>query len=307
MKHLTLLLFLVTLSGCTVIRYVDNNRNNGEDGPPPKIVDMLVLVEMERGTANLTEDVGTIIISLQTALQQQKVNIRKTAMAPMYGRSEGVVPILYGEEDEASEFSSFAGAIFFYTQDDGVSYLRDHATADTENLAALGQTLDQRAVYRPTAADPEARAFFDEAADGFIVVHIATSPRRCDASDEACSSVEGMSPVDYFTEQSDGEVADWLSLAAGSGVPKNRIFHAVIATQEGIDYDAFYESCTAFPNFPATKLDVMEPSNNVFFTSFASGIRDRGGEAEFVDICETMSSQGPLALGQLSVKIRGMF
>ena len=307
LKTAVICLMLTYATGCTIIRYVDNNKNNNNNtGPPPKIVDMLVLVEMERGTANLTEDIGRVVSILGAALAQQNVIVRKSAMAPMYGRSEGVVPIVYGADDPDSEFGSFAQAIYFYTQDDGVAYLHEHASADTENLSILGSNLDERAVYHPTTADPESRAFYEVAADGFVVVHIAASPRRCAADDDACVSDQGEDPVSYFTSESDG-VADWLTLPGATGVPVDKIFHAVVATAEGVDYETFHKTCTGYPNFPATKLDVMEPSENVFFTSFVNGVKDNGGQAGFLDLCEAMSSRGEISIAQMSVNIRSMF
>ena len=291
---------------CTIIREVDPDAGNNGDALPPKVIDMLVLVELGRGTTNLSEDFGQIIGTLQAGLAGQNVVIRRAAMAPMYGQSDGVVPIVFGENEVGAEFSSFAEALLFYTRDAGTEFIPDQASSDIENLAILGANLDQRAVYHPKGADPNSTAYFEAAQDGFLIVHLAASPRRCSGSDSACTQIEGMNYGAYFTQEVD-EKATWLKLPGKTGFPADKIVHAVIATAEGVDYATFREQCSAFPNFPATKLDVMEPSDKVFFSKFVDEINKKGGEAFQLDLCEAMSKAGEIGLLQMSAKIRSAY
>ncbi len=293
-------------SACTVIREVGPEEEKEKDALPPKVIDMLVLVELGRGTTNLTEDFGKIIGTLRAGLEAQNISVRKAAMAPMYRQSDGVVPIVFGENDPDSDFSSYADALLFYTRDAGTEFIPDKASSDIENLAILGANLDQRAVYHPESADPDAIAYFESAKDGFLVVHLAASPRRCAASDSDCTNIEGTSYSAYFTQEIDDK-ATWLTLPGKTGLPADKIVHAVIATAEGIDYDEFREICSNYPNFPATKLDVMEPSEKVFFNKFVDEIEDNGGTAEYMDLCEAMSKAGEVSLLQMSAKIRTAF
>ena len=299
------LLLAIFGSGCTIIRYVDGD--DDDDGPtlPPKVVDMLVVVDLDHRTANLTDDFGGIIGTLGGELAKKNIEVRQAALAPMYGRSEGVVPLLYGENDDASEFGGFTDAVAFYTHDDGAQYLQDDAAYDGENLATLGADLDERAIYRPTTADPNARAYFVEPADGFVVIYLSASPRICGANDSDCA-VDGQNPADYFTQAADGDAA-WLQLPGGMGLPASKIFHGAIVTGEGMNYDAFYERCMAYPNFPATTLDVMEPSEHAYFGPFIEGVQGNGGRGAMVDLCEVMSSRRANSLQGLASKIRAIF
>lgn len=290
---------------CTVIRYVDDDGGT-TTGPPPKEVDMLVMVDLSRGTANLTADYGKILGTVIATLAEQNVAVRQAAMAPLYGRAEGAVPLLYGEPDEDGEFNGFDEAIAFYTYDDGAAYLQSEAAADSENLATLGQELDSRAIYKPTMADTDGTPFFTEPADGFVVLYLSASPRKCSAGEGACA-VDGVDPVQYFTNASGGTV-DWLQLAGGASLPVDKVFHGAIVTAENTDYDAFYDQCAAYPNFPIAQLDVMQPSEeNAYFGPFVEGIQNNGGAGEIVDLCEAMSGRGEPAVIGLAAKIRQMF
>lgn len=291
-------------TACTIVRYVDDD-DGSTTGPPPRVVDMLVMIDLDRGAANLTEDYGKVLGTISFALAEQNVQIRRAAMAPLYSRAQGAVPLLYGEDDEDGEFGNFAQAIGFYTYDAGAEYLQDPVESDSANLATLGKELDTRAIYHPTTADTEGAAYFNEPADGFVVVYLSASPRRCGANDAACQ-VDGTAPVNYFTAGS--EALQWLELGGGGSLPVDRVFHAAVVTGEGIDYDTFYAGCSAFPNFPVTKLDVMQPSEeHSYFGPFIGGVKNAGGNGDMVDLCEAMSTAGEPALISLGVKIRSMF
>lgn len=291
-------------TGCTIVRYVDNDGGT-TTGPPPKVIDMLVMIDLDRGTANLTPDYGSILGTLAFALGEQNVEIRRAAMAPLYTRADGAVPLLYGEDDENGEFADFADAIAFYTYDDGAAYLQDPTHSDSANLATLGKELDTRAIYHPTTADPSGAAYYAEPADGFLVVYLSASTRRCAPSDADCL-IDGQDPAAYFTATDDRGAA-WLELAGGGSLPASKVFHAAIVTAEGVDYMRFHDQCASFPNFPAAKLDVMQPSEDVaYFGPFVDGIKSGGGHAAMVDLCEAMSSRSEPTLISLAVKIRSM-
>lgn len=291
-------------TGCTIVRYVDEN-NGTTTGPPPVVVDMLVVMDLSRGAANLTEQYANIIGSVLFALGEQNVQVRQAGLAPMYARAEESVPLVYGENG-GSQFSNFAEAIAFYTYDDGAMYLQDDASADSANIATLGQSLDTQPVYNPTVANAAAAAYFMEPADGFLVLYLSASPRRCDVDDETCA-VNGDAPASYFTATS-GAGSDWLELPGGTSLPPDKIFHAAIVTAENTDYDTFYEKCAAYPNFPAALLDVMQPSEQfAYYEPFIDDVKSQGGAGGYVDLCEAMSSRGEPALLGLAAKIRGMF
>ena len=291
-------------TGCTIVRYVDDD-DDGVVGPPPKVVDMLVMMDMSRSTANLAGDYGTILAITVGALAKQNVTVRRAALAPLYSRSDGAVPLLYGENDESGEFVSFEEAIAFYTYDDGAAHLQDAVQSDSENLATLGKELDTRAVYHPTTADTAATPYFEPPADGFVVLYFSASPRRCSMGGAPCA-VDGQNAADYFTS-SDGSGVEWLELGGGASLPRDKVFHGAIVTAEGVDYDTFYDVCASYPQFPAGKLDVMQPSEqHAYFGPLVEGIKSAGGPAHYVDLCEAMSANAEAAVIGLAAKIRGM-
>lgn len=289
--------------GCTVIRYVDGE-DDPIEGPPPKEIDLLVMMDMSRPTANLVQDYGNILGGITFALAQSNVTIRHAALAPLHSRAGGAVPLLYGEGDEQGEFFSFEEAVAFYTYDGGAEYLQDAASAEAENLAILGRELDTRPIYRPTAADTDARAYFSEPTDGFVILYFSASPRRCAMGSSSCA-IEGTDPVDYFTD-TDGAGVTWLELPGGASLPRGKVFHGAIVTAENVDYQTFYDTCSTLPNFPVAKLDVMQPSPDEFFGPFVDEVNAAGGVAHYTDLCDAMSRRMETSVSQIAAAIRSM-
>lgn len=291
--------------GCTVVRYPpDSDGGNVTTGEPFGTVDVLVLVDLNRSTSNLTPQYGQILGGLIAGMEEQDIAVRRAAMAPLHRRAGDVVPLIYGEDDPDAEFASFAEALAFFARDDGLAYIPDDATGEAENLALLGADLGQRAIYHPTTADPDGTAYYRPPADALIVVILSSSDRLCAHDTQSCG-IDGLSAADYVTE-ADADGATWLNFPGGTSLPTNKVFFAPIVTAEGVGYDDFYSGCIDLPNFPASLIDVMEPGAERFWGPFADKVVDRGGQAEFVDICEAMSSRGPSVLGGVVGKIRIM-
>ncbi len=290
--------------GCTIIRYVDDPNNDPDDGPPPKVVDLLVMMDMSRATANLAQEYGSIIGGVQIALATQNVTIRHSALAPLNARTGEAVPLLYGEGEENSEFFSIEEAVFFYTHDEGSQYLQDKEVSDAANLAILGRELDSRPIYHPTTADPDGSAYFSEPADGFVVLYFSATSRICGHSDADCE-IEGQRPGDYFTSE-DGVGVTWLELPGGGSLPADKVFHGAVVSAEEVEYEEFYEACSKQPNFPAAKLDIMAPSEHAYYGPLVEAIVANGGAAQYVDLCEAMSRRMELKVGGLAAGIRAM-
>lgn len=299
----------LALSGCTVIRYVGGDDGGGGGGgggePDTKKVDLLVQADLRKSASALTQDYQQILDYLTAALVQENVEIRRAALAPMYRRSGGTVPLVYGQGDENAEFGSFGEAYTFYTRDDGAEHLTDRSAVDGENLAALGLNLDSRAVYHPRSADPDARAYFGPPADGFVVVSLTASNRRCSAGSSKCN-LDGVQPGVYFTEQKDGTL-QWLNLPGDGGLPASKVFHLAITTAEGVDHETFYDQCTSQPNFPQARIDFMEHSEKAYFGPLIGQIRDNGGNGRYVDLCRAMSRRGQGTMESVASDIRSMF
>lgn len=303
---LVFLLLSMTLSGCTIIRYVDNNNKPEPVEPDPKVVDMLVMVELDRSATSMAESYQTIYLQLVAAMALKKITVRKVALAPMYRQSGGAVPLIWGSGDPNAEFSDLGQAVFFFANDDGQNYLRDRVDTDGENLAALGLELDTRSLYHPTTSDPDAVPYFTTPADGFVVVQMSAKDRGCGYSDAACE-LDGQAAGAYFTEQAESK-ATWLQLGGKESLPSKKIYHLLIATSEQTDIDTFIEYCELQPGFPAGKLDYMEPSVKAYFGPLAEQIKEKNGQSQFMDLCTAMSPVASLpAMAQISGEMRQMF
>jgi hypothetical protein len=293
---------LALLTGCTIIRKVPGGGGGGGGGgdgeTEPKVVDVLVQTHLRRSAANLSGDYETIVGKLAAELSANNVEVRGVALAPMYRRHGGTVPLLWGRGADNSQFSSIGEAIRFYTRDDGATYLTDEEAVDGENLASLGMKLDTRSIYHPSMASPDARAYFSQPKDGLVVVSLTAAPRRCNAGDAECQ-LNGQSPGKFFTKENEG-AARWLSLPGG-GLPTSKTYHAAIVTAEGIGFDEFADACRSKPNFPQTRLDVMQPSEEKsYFGPLTDAIDSNGGHASRVPLCDAMSANADEVIGGLA-------
>jgi hypothetical protein len=293
---------ILATSSCTIIRYVDNNDDPKPGELPVKVIDMLVLADMDRSSANLNTTYEGILEGVGAALGKTNVEIRKAAVAPLYRRSADVVPLIFGQHDPAADFADASEALAFYALDNGGMYLTDVADGDGENLATLGITLAERAIYHPITADPDSVPYFLEPADGFLIVTLSASPRKCGHDERECQ-INGLTPATYFSQR-DEDGASWIAFPEDASLSHERIFHAVVATEEGVGYEDFYKTCSGYANFPLAKLDVMQPSDKSYFRPFVEGLKRSGSPARFIDLCEAMSSRSLAAFAGLAAEIR---
>jgi len=324
----TAMLLLVCSSvgmGCTVVREVERLVFPDREAPvpEPKVVDMLVLVELDRSTAELTEDYGRILGTLDEALAFEQVTVRRRAIAPLYRRTGDAVPLIYGdsEPDEGGEvtgvgeFEDPVDAIRFYAEDDQRIFLREDDTVDGENLARLGQDIVRQSIYRPNTAEERGVQYFGAPEDGFVVVYLASTARRCGHGDEVCQ-LDGVSAAEYFTRsEADSEDASWLTLPGDTGLPASKIYHLAIATDEfdgdkdafASNVDAFYERCERLDEFPSSALLFLEPSASRYYDTMTREIARSGGHASLVPMCEALSGrEAPKLLARSALSIRLM-
>ncbi|MFW5968758.1 MAG: hypothetical protein ACOCV2_14635 [Persicimonas sp.] len=306
LRLIVLLALAAALCGaCTIVRDPppENNENNS-NGKPPPAVDVLVVSQLDPNAAELSGRFEQIVYGLTGALAEREVKVNRVALAPLYRQAEGAVPLLYGEGDEEAEFESLSDAIVYYGRDEGSESLQDSASGESENLAALGMQLDQRSIYRASSGDPSGQPYFGEPSDGFVVVVLSATERKCGLDDDVCR-LDGQSPADYFTAGGEDN-ADWLSLAGDEDLGTDKVYHAAFATTEGGDRDSFEEQCEARTGFPSTTLDFMEHSPTGYYEDFTREVRRSGGKASYVDLCDAMAAQGIAIIEGLAADIEGM-
>ncbi len=292
-KLLSLMLLAISLVGCTIIRYVDNDDNGGGGNGEldPKVVDILILVDLPRGAANIMPGYASFLEMVMLGLAEQNVIVNRSAVAPMYRTQSERAPLLFGAGDPYSDFSGLHDAMLYYVSDTGLSHLDGQVDADGENLAGLGMNLDRETVFNPHTAPPESRPYYDEAADGFVVFYLTGSSRKCSHNDPNCA-LDGKTPAAYFTETDEDDNASWLTLPGPTGHSPSKIMHVSISTAEGVDFDTFAESCLRESNFPANHLDVLEPSeHHEYFGPLMAGLDQAGGNGMRVDLCTAFSSR----------------
>ncbi len=293
----TLVVFIYMYSACMIVV---------EPTPPvasaPKVLDILVLSDTERSTAALASGYNDVVSLLVGFLSEQNVRVRAIGLAPLYRRLGDTVPLLFGEGDKSAsvEFARIDGALRYFAADS--SSLTLGTEDEGANLAVLGKALPSTGIYYPNQHSTNPRAYFEPPVDGFVVLTLSATPRRC-AYNEC--SVQGMSVAEYFTATEEGQ-ARWLKFPGAEGLPVARIMHLAVSAAEGGSYDEFYTACRAEPNFPSALLDAIEPSPKPFFGPMTKAISEAGGRAMYLDLCTVLSSGAASALKSAAKKIADM-
>jgi hypothetical protein len=267
-------------------------------GGEPAHAQALIVLNLERSAANLTGTYASILAQLNGDLQGLGVVVDEWAVLPLYGAVTTSPALIYGFPSTGGDLATALS----------LAALSGHfdkpiagATAEQYNLADLAQHLDT-ATLPPELTGGESKAFFSPPKDLFFIVTIQTAQRTCADTDPACA-VSGQSPNDVFTAtDSDGNAA-WLKLPGGSPKP-GRIYQAFIATSEQEAADAFANRCKMLPGFPATLLDVLQPSPVPYYVDLQNTLAQKGWPGERIDLCEAVSAMGTMRLKDLATHIR---
>lgn len=296
-KLLLVALLTTSLSACMIVRYVDNDDENDDNGEnatvntvDPAVVDMLVFVELTRGSAAMMHEYAAFLGSVEAVLAQQNVAVRNLAIAPLYRQQSHRPALIYGRDSEDNYDDDLDVTLDYYVSEEGLARFDGTAESPAENPASLGMNLDSEAIYNPEQGSADGRAYFQAPKDGFAAFHLTGTERPCGHGDDQCAP-NGSPPANYFTEAT-GEFADWLALPGG-GLAPDDIIHVSIATAEGVDYQAFHEHCSSLQNFPSAYLDFLEPSeHHIYYDPFVDQLAEQGGRGHSVDLCEAFSAGG---------------
>jgi hypothetical protein len=149
----------------------------------------------------------------------------------------------------------------------------------------------------PDLGGLDGAAFFDRPRSLFMVIYLQPLARKCAMSSTDCQ-VDGRSPADIFTEANADGTAAWLHFANG-GIPISQVVHVAIDTKEGETPDAFRTRCKAVNGFPANLLDVMEPSQPLYFDPLVSALNTaHKGTGQAGDLCNLLGEIGLSDPGQ---------
>lgn len=277
--------------GCTIIIRPENNMN----GPPVPIplacnpdvtaptAHVIFVSRVEKTTVNLAEHYASFMTS--TVLMLAGAGLNPTNAVLLRG-------------DERPIESKFMGAWGCTTDSPDVlapsEVIRHYALTDPPEEAPLGcmtDTVTDVAKAMPdliTLYPPELRGtnnvrVFSNRPDVLLVVHLDALERRTGFGDGECDSA-----TDILARNADGTAA-WVGYS-DAGMAMSEIVHWFVATDEGIDRDAFVSQCRSFEAFPTDVLDVMEPSARQLYMPLADQIRDGGGHATFLSVCEMLGA-----------------
>lgn len=307
--------------------------------PPPKPLEasVLVVANLERSSANLSDKYALILGGLQTYLDSVGLHLQNMGLIATYGdhfgprlllgrrAGEAQNPILQGLLAQAvangtnitdydSLLPQIVGALGNISDGDLPIALRllaasgnfdgDGETSEAKNLIEFGRGLDDE-VLSPLQGGIQRSALFDMPRDLFIIIYLQALPRRCAMDSPACL-VGGRRPTDIFTETDADGAAAWLKFA-GPGISPKRVLHVAIATTEGESLSSFRSRCGEVPGLPKTFFDVMAPSPNAYFKPLTDALNAANpGTGSRGDFCELIGQNPELAVKKLGNSVAGV-
>lgn len=305
--------------------------------PPPKSLEasVLVVANLETGTANLSQQYASIIIGLAKYLTAVGLQIDEMGLISTYADQFGPRLLLgrktTGTDD--AQVSALAAAVAaasaagVHDYDSLLPFINqvlgnisdqdlpvalnllsssgafngDGETSEAKNVIQFGAGVDSAAL--PAAQGGiDRNAFFSTSHDLFIIVYIQPLPRRCALGSAACR-VNGRDPSAIFEDTDASGKATWLNLPGG-GLRPDQIIQVSIATSEGETLDDFRTRCSQVPGFPLNLFDVMAPSSNAFFGPLMSALNDaHPGTGHSGDFCELIGSSPSQAIKELGTGV----
>jgi hypothetical protein len=301
--------------------------------PQPRSLSASVLyvVNLQRSSANLSEQYAQIMIGLASYLQSVGLALDNMGAIATYADRFGP-RLLLGRRAENGPGPSLAlllaaaaagdagiqdyerllpflgGALGNVSDEDLPVALKVLAasgnfdgqgeTSEGKNLIAFGRGLHDEPL--PAQLGGIHRdALFDRPRDLFLVVHLQPLPRRCALGSEACR-VEGQDVASLLTAVGVDGGLTWLRFSGGQTIQPGRVVHVSIATTEGEDLAAFRNRCSRVAGFPKNLFDVIAPSPAPYFDPLMASIRAvHGGNAHTADFCELIGSSPEDAIKRL--------
>ena len=325
---ISLILVTLLISACTVIRGGEDNGGTsgggggggaggaegggggnlgGVDGgspidEEPVNVDVLIMLPLDQSP--IVDYYPQLITQVVTAMELAFIFPQKVAVAPMYRQVGEETPLLWGLNDPESEFSNYTEVMDYYTSDEGLALIEDSPERqDGQNLLDLGGRLGMSTIYHPSRPAAEGRYYFDEQAEGLLVLWINPFKRRCDIGE--CGDQRGALVEQLTARDAEGRAA-WLSLAGGARLPADRIFHLFIGTEESSDYESFVSSCADQAGFPSEILDHIEPSEHRLYGKLQGRFDEVGIPNYDIDLCDAFSTiQSTILHGLFAAELRG--
>jgi hypothetical protein len=307
--------------------------------PPPKPLEasVLVVANLERSSANLSDQYSKIILGLGAYLQTIGLQLENMGLIATYGDQFGP-RLLLGRRADTNPPPQLAlliqaalnngtmiddydhllpiigGALGNIADDDLPIALKllassgnfdgDGETSEAKNLIEFGRGLSNEPLP-PTLGGIDRSALFDKPRDLFLVIYLQPLPRHCALGTSDCL-VDGRNPTDIFLETDTSGNAAWLNFG-GTGIRPGQLLHVAIATSEGEDINAFRTRCGKVPGFPMALFDVMAPSPNTYFTPLTTALNNaHRGTGSMGDFCELIGQKPEAAMMKLGNSVAGV-
>jgi hypothetical protein len=307
--------------------------------PPPKplTASVLVVANLDRSSANLSDHYAHVMVGLSAYLQMVGLQLENMGLIATYGDEYGprlllgrragsnppsqLTPLIAAAVQSGTVIEDydhllpFIGNVLGDISDDDLPvalkllassgrFDGDGETSEAKNLIGFGAGLGGEALP-PALGGIERSSLFDKPRDLFLVIYLQALPRHCDLSTPACL-VDGRTPTDIFLETDGSGNAAWLKFQ-GSGIRPGQLLHVAIATREGEDLKSFRKRCGDVPGFPLTLFDVMAPSQNSYFGPLTAALNNaHNGTGSIGDFCELIGTKPEAALMKLGNSVAGV-
>lgn len=254
------------------------------DGRPE--VHVVVAMRMDRTVVNLADTYAELMTTLPQVLLAMGARPTRVVLLPLdehAGRAQPLAAVGCGVGGEKlvprDVIAHYARAAAPRTAGDACA-----VTPLLEAGSALSSLVTD---YPPELDAPSGQRIFGAAPpDAVIALHLDSLSRSAGLDEPACAEAAA------FSAGSGGD-AEWLSY--DPRVRRERVYHWMIASAEGVSPEAYADACRRVPGVAFTAIDVIEPSARSLYDPLAARIQASGGYAARGDLCTVLGAEGRLA------------
>ena len=225
---------------------------------------MLVLVRVDRGTANVADSIGQLVNGWVDPIEHAGFKVSSIAVADLYAGN--AIWATHLNEQPTTTLPEALRAASAVAQG-------SPQTCTTATLQTMGRSLS---MISATGIQP-----FWPAPGAFLVVLIDTGPRPLASS--ACPNEVDFGP----------DPARWANFA-GYTLPRIATRFAFVSTSEAEVPDQMRARCLATPGFPSGAADSLAPSPVAFFGPLAAGLDGMFADLGIgIDACAALGNSDP--------------
>jgi hypothetical protein len=255
-----------------------------DDGRPE--VHVLVAMRMDRTVVNLADTYAELMTTLPQVLLAMGARPTRVVLLPLdehRGRAQPLAAVGCG-----------VGGETLVPRDVIAHYARAAEPRRAGDACAVTPLLEAGAAlsslvtdYPPELDAPSGQRIFGAAPpDAVIVLHLDSLSRSAGLDEPACADAAALA---------EGPEADAGWLSYDPRIARDRVYHWMIASAEGVSPEAYADACRRVPGVAFTAIDVIEPSARSLYDPLAARILARGGYAARGDLCTLLGDEGQLA------------